>query len=435
MAALYTLPERTGLVMAMTRRELLLALPGLTSGPGARRMRLIGAEAFLYLLPILELARTRDRQFRAGLTSNTFRHVRELSDARSRLVTTPNNDTLYSSAWLDLSHDAVVELPATGGRYLSIALMDAFSNNVQVVRAHPNRPVSAPLSRYVDGRAGSRWVWALGRTFSKGGDDSEAARALQDEIRIVLAGPPSGDPGTGRLPNRADVGAVFASAGALLSEVTPPPADSAAVARFRRIAVGRGLSYPGKLSASDQAAVGDGARQALSGLKFGDGELKGGWLFPRSALGHFGTDYAYRASVALTGLGALPLSEALYLKAAGPEGDGVYDGRRTYQIRFAPGRLPPVDAFWSLSLYEVTPEGQLFFFDNPLNRYAVGTDPAQLHKEDDGGIVITMAAVRPLGAKNWLPAPQGRFALQLRAFRPKQTLIDGRYVPPPVIEV
>jgi hypothetical protein len=111
------------------------------------------------------------------------------------------------------------------------------------------------------------------------------------------------------------------------------------------------------------------------------------------------------------------------------------EGRGSYLLRFAPGQLPPAHAFWSLALYEVTPEGRAFFTDNPINRYAIGDRSPGLQRGADGSLEIYLQHARPAADKaaNWLPAPaSGPMRLVLRAYEPDRSLLEGRYRLPAV---
>jgi len=161
------------------------------------------------------------------------------------------------------------------------------------------------------------------------------------------------------------------------------------------------------------------------------GEAVRGWIYPKPNLGDFGQDYLYRARTALSGIAALPPSEAMYMRAVGPAG-GLFPSDGLYRLSL-PGALP-VDGFWSLSLYERTSDGRLLFADNPIGRYALG-DRSGLRRNDDGGVDIWIGRNNPGGfhTTNWLPAPaQAPFVLILRAYLPKDELLDGRFRLPPV---
>ena len=162
--------------------------------------------------------------------------------------------------------------------------------------------------------------------------------------------------------------------------------------------------------------------------------MQNGWTFPLYGLGDFGQDYGYRAAVAIGGLAALPRLEAIYLRTAAPDGRG-FDSSKAWSLSFAADQLPPVDSFWSLSMYRITPAGQLFFAENAIDRYAIGDRTAGLKRGADGSLDIWMSQSEPNSKAdvNWLPAPSdGKFVLILRAYLPKPALIEGRYQPPAV---
>ncbi|MDI1364793.1 MAG: DUF1214 domain-containing protein, partial [bacterium] len=152
--------------------------------------------------------------------------------------------------------------------------------------------------------------------------------------------------------------------------------------------------------------------------------------------GDFGQDYMLRAAVALGGLAALPLVEATYLRA-GHDGQGLFDGTRNWRLHIPADHPIPVESFWSLSLYEATPDKQFFFTDNPINRYAIGDRTPGLAWNADGSLDLWIGQAQP-GAErvsNWLPAPAGPFALFMRAYLPRPQLLDGSYRLPPVEEI
>lgn len=135
------------------------------------------------------------------------------------------------------------------------------------------------------------------------------------------------------------------------------------------------------------------------------------------------------------GLAALPPAEAMYMQPALPGSGRMIDGPGPWKLHFPAGRLPPVDAFWSLTMYEATPDGQFFLVDNPVGRYAIGDRTPGLKTAADGSLTLWIARADPGGERsaNWLPAPaSGPFSLSLRAYLPKEELRDGRYRLPPL---
>ncbi|MBS0331724.1 MAG: DUF1254 domain-containing protein, partial [Proteobacteria bacterium] len=360
-------------------------------------------------------------------------------------VTTPNNDTLYSTAQIDLSAGPVtITLPAAGERYFSLALMDAYTNNFAILGTRTTGPdggafrLIGPRETSSDGRNVIRsptdHVWALARILVDGPHDLEAARAVQ--AGLSMQGPASEAPGpyAARSAPWADY---FASAAALMAANPPPAMDLALLARIAPLGLMDGFD-PTRFSPTEAAQIEEGVaearRQARKGGLGGMGFTKG-WSYPSARLGDFDQDYVYRAAVALSGLAALPPAEAMYMRAQGDLPGDLFDGAKAWRLSFpADGRLP-VNSFWSLSLYEATPDGQFFFADNPLSRYAIGDRTPGLETNDDGSLDIWIGHEDP-GAErrsNWLPAPAGPFALFMRAYLPKAELLDGEYRLPEIV--
>ena len=423
-----------------------LAASGAAANAMAGDLKARGYDALVYALPIYEMIATRARAL-SRAPQNLFLHSRALSDARSRAVTTPNNDTLYSSAWLDLREPAEILLPQVGSRYFSLALMDAYSNNfavlggvertgaqtVRVVHGEQRAP-SPPEVRTIV--SPTPWVWALGRTYTAGGDDLAAAHAVQDALKIV--GPPLKGPAPAAAPPRSDLGDLFQFANAAMTANPPPARDAPMLQRLAVIGVGPHRRFPADgLSARDAKAVLAGAAEALADLQHDVVEPFEGWLYALPDTGAFGVDYMNRARIALTGLAALTVEEAFYLKGAGDHGDQIYDGRIDHKIVFRDGVLPPAEGFWSITLYQATPEGQLFFFDNPQHRYSIGSNSGGLARAADGSVTLWLSSAAPSDPalrSNWLPAPAGPFRLEFRAFRPGAALVARTYRVPPVVK-
>jgi len=396
-------------------------------------------DLFLFGLPVLEMARARDRTM--GPRPNVFRHVRRLASAASRLVTTPNADTLYSSAWIDLREGAVeISVPATDGRYLSLALLDMFSNNFHIVGGQATLgqahrfvlvpPDATPGPGQV--RAPSWWVWVQARTLVLNDHDLANAHAVQDGLSIAGPSGRSTQQAVGReLPAHVQLADILRL---LETEASPTPEDRAFVSSWTSRALSRSAFATPDTVLTRAAEEGvNAARVAIERVVDG-AEAVDGWIYPRPSIGNFGTDYLYRASIATWGLGALPASEAMYMRASGMQANATFDGRRAYRLLFPAEAAPPVEAFWSLSLYEALPSGELFFFDNPLQRFAIGDRTQGLRFSSSGALEILIAPDDPGEAKraNWLPCPRGPFALVMRAYRPAPALVLGDYRLPPV---
>jgi hypothetical protein len=157
-----------------------------------------------------------------------------------------------------------------------------------------------------------------------------------------------------------------------------------------------------------------------------------GWLVPPAATGNYGMNYLLRAYIAANALGANVPAEAIYPFAFVDHALAPLTGAHRYLLHFARGELPPVNAFWSLTMYDK----QLFLVPNPINRYAVGDRTLSLRRNGDGSLDILLQHAAPrAGRGNWLPAPAGPFALALRLYQPKPSVLSGRWPLPTITRV
>jgi hypothetical protein len=438
-------------------------------------LRDLARRATIYLFPVWEMYRTRWQStvneanpLRQRL--NRFRHVAELAGPRARLVTTPNNDTLYSTAWLDLSIEPLfLTVPPVGDLYYSYAFIDLFTNNFAYVSHRlcggqpPTHMIVGPAwngdasSEVKLIRAPTNSVWLIGRILVDGPEELDRVRTLQrrvlletpdmrNERRILEAGElmrqrttaPAEPAADWPAPNRADPFDLFEIATRALGESPLADRDKAVLESFAPLKLRPGRKF-------DLRSFSEVERQAIkSGIEQGyieicdaggrRGRTVDGWIYGERHLGNFGDDYLYRAATALTGLGALEPAEAVYTSCSIDAAGKPLTGAQHYELSFPADGLPPAHAFWSLAMYEVTPEGRAFFFDNPINRYAIGDRTPGLRTEPDGSLTLYLQHDRPEGdrAANWLPAPAGPMRLVLRAYEPGPSLIDGRYRVPPV---
>lgn len=438
-------------------------------------LRDLARRATIYLLPVYEMYRTRwqatvneANPLRQRL--NRFRHIAQLADHRARSVTTPNNDTFYSSAWLDLSIEPMfLTVPPVGDLYYSYAFIDLFTNNFAYVshRLHGGEPPThmiagpawtgdAPLDVKIL-RAPTNSVWLLGRILVDGPEEVDRVRILQARVlletpdqrnerriletrelmrqRTVAPVEPVADWPT---PNPTDPFDLFEVTMRALGESPLSERDRAVFEGLAPLKLRPGRKF-------DLRAFGEAERRAIkAGIEQGRAEIRAagsrygktvdGWTYGERHLGNFGEDYLYRAHVALTGLAALEPAEAVYLACNTDSNGRPLSGANAYHLTFPPAGLPPARAFWSLAMYEVTPEGRAFFIDNPIGRYSIGDRTPGLQKAADGSLTIYLQRERPDGerAANWLPAPSGPIRLVLRAYEPDESLIQGHYRAPGV---
>jgi hypothetical protein len=229
----------------------------------------------------------------------------------------------------------------------------------------------------------------------------------------------------------------FAEAGRLLAEDRPPATDRAMLLRIAPLGIGPDATFnPDVFIDAERETIAAGVADARALVI--DPRNRGiavqGWYYPGAVLGNFGQDYIARAIVARTGLAALPREEAMYMRPEGENGDNLYDGRKMWRIHFGPGQLPPVSGFWSLTMYERTPDGQSFFTENALQRFSIGDRTPGLKTNDDGSLDLWIGHDNPGPERqaNWLPAPAGPFTMTLRAYLPGPAVLNGDYRLPPV---
>jgi hypothetical protein len=437
----------------------------------------LARRAAIYLFPLYEMYRTRwnatvNEKNRARQKLNHFLHVPMLATPRSRAVTTPNVDTLYSTAWLDLSVEPVfLTVPDMGGRYYSFAFMSLFSDNFAYVcrrldgdRPRPRMIVGPGWQGTADHdvelvRAPTNSVWLLGRILIDGPPDQETVWTLQsrtllespdmrNERRILETQelmrqrtmPPPEPVAEWPAINDADPFDLFEVGMQALGESPLTEHDKVLMETFASLRLRPGHKF-------DARAFSEGEREAIKrGIAYARDAIRkpvdfgttiNGWRYPKRNLGNFGYDYFYRAVIALTALAALEVAEATYLMCNNDADGQPLDGSHRYVLRFPAGQLPPAKAFWSLTMYEVTPEGRAFFTDNPISRYAIGDRTRELVRGGDGSLEIFLQHDRPDEDRiaNWLPAPAGPMRLVLRAYIPDETLLDGRYRMPPVAHI
>ncbi len=450
----------------MDRRGFLIGGAALAGVAGVARaevddLKAAAREAWVYGAPIMEMARLRaaaigDRPGADTVGYNSFYHSRARAGVADRTLSAPEPDVLYSSAWIDLSADGVrIDLPATGGRYVCFTLFDMYGNALESIqgkeigeKGHSIELVgpparvgaygySAPLPRLphmgATVRAPGKWVWALARLHIERDADLAAVHALQDGFAIH-AKPKLGHPAPAATQD-APWSDYFFALQKLVVE-NPPPLEEAEF--YRRIAP----LQLGMAGGFERARFADEDLQALlAGSEEGRrlvapkrvADAAGGWVWPKADVGDYGQDYLYRAQTVLAAPGSPPAAEICSVRAIGADGALSFASDRHY--RLALPAAPPADGFWSLTLYESTPEGRLFLAENPLGRHSLGAWTEGLTRETDGSIQIWIGHSDPGGrhSANWLPAPaSGPFALVLRAYAPQFALTERNYKLPAV---
>lgn len=401
----------------------------------------IASEAYLYAMPLVALETFRRRRIERGGMHQVL-HYRDLLSHKDREITTPNNDTLYSDIWLDLDQGpARVSVPGTQGRYISLHLMDAYTNTIAVLGSRTTGPDTVEVTLVgpnasTDGIVGP-WVrcptasvLGLFRILADDPDDLSWPRSIQDAITLEVADFVGEE--AAPVDRHTPWQSFFAEANRLIRRNPPPATDMDILRRIAPLGIGPDNEFdPARFSPEEGEAIADGLRicaDRMSRIQASMARGGAGWVPPRRNLGVYGQDYFLRAAVAVGGLAALPLEEASYFRSGGVGGE-AFVGERNWRLHFPAGQMLPSESFWSLSLYQPTPEGEFYFVDNPKNRYAIGDRTPGLTWNADGSLDIWIGNESPGPDReaNWLPAPPGAFQMFLRAYLPRIELLDGRY--------
>ena len=437
----------------------------------AQEAQVIGVEAYLYFYPLLTMDVTR-RVFTnvpagkvAGLgPSNTFNSMGEFPAADFKGVVRPNFDTLYSSAFLDLTKEpVVVSTPDTAGRYYLLPMLDMWTD----VFASPGwRTTGTATANYLvtpPGWSGTvpsgmtriatptPYVWIIGRTKTDGPQDYEAVHEIQAGYKITPLsewGKPAKsvetkfDPSVDmKTPPKVQVdsmpaGQYFAYAAELLKVNPPHLTDEPIIERMKRIGIELGKSFD--IERIDPAvrdalrSVPEQAQKLMASKLPTLARVVNGWQMNTDTMGVYGNYYLKRAIIAQFGLGANLPEDAIYPANLGDESGKPLDGTNQYTLHFDKGATPPVGAFWSITLYDK--DG--FQVPNALNRFAVSSW-MNLKQNADGSLDLYVQNGSPGKERegNWLPAPNGAFNLTMRLYGPKSEALVGVWNPPPVTRV
>ena len=440
----------------------------------------LATDAYIYGYPLVTMEMTRRVITNVAKPEGTHApmgqliKLREYPNASFRDVTAPNADTLYTTAFFDVGNEPwVLSIPDMNDRYYLMPMLDGWTNVFQVPG---KRTTGTAAQTYAI--TGADWsgtlpagdkqlksptniVWLLGRIYCTGTpEDYAAVHKLQDECKLVPLSaygkpytPPEGkvdpsidikvDPSIDMKTavrdqvNRMDAVAYFTLLAQLMKTNPPSAADAPALARYAKIGLVPGKDFDAsKLRAVFAKRIPEIAFDRIM-LQFKinkDVKDINGWGYTTKT-GLYGTDYLMRALVTAIGLGANRPQDAVYPISLKDAEDRAYDGANKYVMRFAKGELPPVEGFWSVTIYNA----QYFFVANPINRYSIS--PRQnLKSNPDGSVELYIQKDSPGtdGESNWLPAPAGKFILMLRMYWPNETtpsILDGTWTIPAVKKV
>jgi Uncharacterized conserved protein len=431
----------------------------------------IAKEAYFYFYPLLLMEATRKQciNSEAGkipgfAPPNTFSHIRAYPDADFRTVVRPNFDTLYSIAWLDLSQEPqVISIPDSENRYYLLPFLDMWTDVFAVPGWRTSGTTAQHYALIAPGWTGTisggiekidaptSWVWIIGRTKTDGPDDYASVHKFQDGLSVTplssfgknrspaaFKADPTVDMKT---PPMAQVDSLtaenfFALASKLLKLHKPHITDWSIIQRIEKLGLSSDRDFdfsaftPEVQKKLDRATV-DALQTMKEKIKL-LGRQVNGWTVNTDTIGVYGNSYLNRAMIALIGLGANQPNDAIYpLNNTDADGNPL-DGKNNYVLHFDKTELPPVDAFWSVTMYDK--EG--FQSANSINRFAISSW-MPLKTNADGSLDIYIQNDNPGADKevNWLPAPKGELGVTLRLYAPKLQVLDGSWNPPAIRKV
>jgi hypothetical protein len=442
-----------------------------------REARDASIEAYIYAYPLVTMEYTRristntEKPEGAKAPMGQFARLREYPAVDNHAVTAPNADTLYTIVWLDVSKEPwVISIPDMKDRFFLFPMLDGWTN---VFQDPGKRTTGTKAQKYAitgpgwsgtlpagvtEYKSPTSMVWVLGRIYCTGTpEDYKAVHAAQDQVTAVplssygkayTPAPGKVDPAVDEKTAVRDQvnaldGAAYFKLFADLLKTNPPAADDAPmVATLAKLGIVPGQDFDAsKLDPAVAKGIAAAPKPAQDkimawmkeGIVAGDLKLEHGWLFTTKT-GLYGTAYRQRALITAIGLGANRPQDAVYPTSEGPDAIKKYSGEHKYTMHFNKGEMPPVDGFWSLTMYDAN----YFFVPNDLHRQTL-SQRNKLKANADGSIDLYIQHDSPGKDReaNWLPAPSGQFILMMRLYWPTEkppSLLDGTWKIPEVKE-
>jgi hypothetical protein len=429
--------------------------------------RAITKEAYIYGFPMVDSYRIQYDYFQDKNNSefkapwNHIANIRRVSTPADTTAQTPNADTPYSWLGLDLRAEPIVlTMPVIPkDRYFTVQLIDAYTFNFAYIGsrttgnnggsfliAGPNWKGEKPKGVKEVIRSETEFIFAFYRTQLFDPADIDNVKKVQDGYKVQTLSAFNGTPSKTAPPvvffkpiSRDDQKTsleFFNVLNFVLQYCPTDPSEVDLMARFAKINVGAGKNLDvSKLSPEMKKAMDEGIADAWADFgrtrdQVNEGKITSGDLFGTRA--EMKNNYLYRMTGAVLGIYANSKQEAMY-PVYGVDSNGQkLSGANNYTLHFAVGELPPVNAFWSLTLYKM-PESLLAA--NPINRYLINSPMLpQLKKDGDGGLTLYIQNESPGKDKeaNWLPAPSGPFVMYMRLYWPKEEAMDGKWKSPPL---
>ena len=434
----------------------------------AEEARAIARDAYIYGFPMVDSYRIQYAYFVDANNPeykgpwNQIHSMARVFTPEDKAVQTPNSDTPYSMLGMDLRTEPIVlAVPVVEkNRYFSVQLIDLYTFNFAYIGsratgndggnfliAGPNWKGDKPDGVKMVIRSETELALAAYRTQLFNPDDIENVKKIQAGYKAQTLSQFLGKPAPPAAPKidfikplppdqERTSPELFNILNVILQFCPTVPSEKELMARFAKLDIGAGRVFDaGKLPPMIASAVGGGiadAWQAFAGLKK---QMDAGQVTSGDAFGtreFLKNNYLYRMGAAVVGIFGNSREEAMYPLYLVDEEKQKLDGSKKYSLRFAPSQLPPVNAFWSLTMYELPAS---LLVANPLNRYLINSPMLPSLKRDaDGGLTLLIQHDSPGSDKesNWLPAPRGPFMAVLRLYWPKQEAFTGAWKQAPL---
>jgi hypothetical protein len=428
--------------------------------------RAIAKEAYIYGFPLVDNYRiqygyfvdTKNPEFKAAW--NEIKNTPRVFTPEDKAIQTPNSDTPYSFVGMDLRAEPIVLTvpPIEKERYFSIQLIDAYTFNFDYIGsratgneggsymvAGPNWKGETPKGVKKVFRSETEFVFAVYRTQLFKPDDLDNVKKVQAGYKAQTLSGFLGQPGPASAPvitflkplspAEEKTSAEFFNILNFVLQFCPTnPSETELMARFAKIGAGPGKTFDAsKLSPEMKAAIGQGMGDAWADFvalekDFAAGKVKSGDVFGTRQF--LKNNYLYRMAAAVLGIYGNSKHEAMYPMYMVDDTKQKLEGTKRYTVHFGPSQLPPVNAFWSLTMYEMP---QSLLVANPINRYLLNSPMLpQFKKDADGGLTLHIQNESPGKEKeaNWLPAPKGPFVMAMRLYWPKEEATEGKWNAP-----
>lgn len=433
--------------------------------------RAIAKEAYIYGYPMVDNYRiqysyfvdTKNPEYKAPY--NHLFNIPRVFTPDDKAIQTPNSDTPYSWIGLDLRTEPIVFTvpPIEKERYWSLQLIDLYTQNFDYLGtrttgngggsymiAGPGWKGTKPKGITKVIRSETSIASAQFRTQLFNPDDLDNVIRIQNQyvVRPLSAflhkpAPRPAPPIDFMMPLSAEMQKTsldfYHELNFLLQFAPVQPSEQALRARFAKINVGANQHFdPDQLSPEMKQAIEMGMADAWADFatvqkRVANGELASGDLF--GTRDFLKNNYLYRMAGAVLGIYGNSKEEAMYPAYYVDSQGQKLDGANRYTLHFAPGQLPPVNAFWSITMYE---QPASLLVANPINRYLLNSTMLPQFKRDaDGGLTLLIQNESPGKDResNWLPAPKGPFSIIMRLYLPKPEALESRWKAPPLVQV